>query len=495
MSVESLQPELRRRAVTGFAWAYGALLAGKGGVFLSTVVLAHVLTPADFGLFAFALTVMAYLVQVVDLGASSALVQRADARDVRVRSLVLWVALLGAAVLTTVAWLAAPLLAHFYDDPKVVTVFRILAIQFVLLALTNPPQYALKGILDFRRSAYVELTTNVTRALCTVAAAVAGAGVWSLVGGQLGGLAAGAIVVWAMSAWRPRRGAAWDRLRPVLGFGLGVMTLNLLAEGIRNVDYLIVGANLGAAALGYYFLAFRFSDLVVGSIGQAAWDVLFPYYSRLRERGESADAQQSRLADGYLKSLRLGGLLIFPIGFGVAALSSPLVTTLYGERWAPSVGPAALIAIWAAMGSVAGMSGTVFKAIGRSGLMAANSFGYFVAIVPALWFASRWGITAVAVAHLCVQAAFVVYLAIVVNRVLAVRWSAGLAAVAPGLACALVTAAGMYVIARALEPGPALVVGTLAGAAAYLTILRLALPQDFAQVRALGRELRQRGRG
>src|SRR5215218_1650689 len=122
--------DLGRRAVSGVVWAGAADAAGKLLVFGATLVLARLLVPSEFGLVAFALSIIYALEYVGDLGLGASLIYRADAEDPRVSSTAFWIGIVGSLILYGICWLIAPLLADLGPGDQVVELFRVLALQF-----------------------------------------------------------------------------------------------------------------------------------------------------------------------------------------------------------------------------------------------------------------------------------------------------------------------------------------------------------------------------
>ena len=210
----------------------------------------------------------------------------------------------------------------------------------------------------------------------------------------------------------------------MLRFGLGIVAVGVLGQGAKNFDYIIVGAKLGAAALGVYYLAFRLPELVILTGFRVANDVLFPFYARLR--GAQLDEIDDDLRQGYLQTIRLGAMVAWPVAFGMAALALPLVLTLYGEEWRSAAAPMAWVAIWAGLASLATMPGAVYKALGRSWLLTATGVMQIAILFPAIWFAAPYGITAVAAVQVGEKIISLTLLGVVTGRVLGMRWYATL---------------------------------------------------------------------
>ncbi len=444
--------DLRRRALGGFLWASAGHVGGRLLVFAATLVLARLLVPSEFGLVAFALAVIYYLEYAADLGLGAALIYRSDAEDERVSSTAFWIGIAGSFVLFAACWFAAPLLAEIGPGDEVVPIFRVLALQFPLSALGKAHEYRLRRTLAFRTLFGPTFAGGAVKGVVSVVLAVAGAGAWSLVIGQLAGTLVQSVGLWLVHEFRPRFAVSRGHLAPMLRFGLGIVAVGMLGQGAKNFDYLVIGGKLGASALGVYYLAFRLPELVILTGFRVAGDVLFPFYARLRE-GQVVETADEDLRRGYLQTVRLGAIVAWPAALGMAALAVPLVLTLYGERWRAAADPLALIAIWAGLASLATMPGAVFKALGRSWLLTATGVMQIAILFPAIWFAAPYGITAVAAAQVGEKLVSLALLGVIVGRVLGIPWHASLAVATPALALSLPMAGVLYALAAVLPPG------------------------------------------
>jgi PST family polysaccharide transporter len=472
--------DLGRRAFSGFMWAGAADAGGKLLVFVATIVLARLLVPSEFGLVAFALAVIYALEYIGDLGLGAALIYRSDAEDPRVSSTAFWIGIIGSVVLFAASWLVAPLLADVGPGEEVVSLFRVLALQFPFSALGKAHEYRLRRSLRFRTLFGPKLAGGLTKGVVSVALALAGAGAWSLVIGQVAGTLAQSVGLWLVYPFRPGLVISRRELPSMMRFGLGIVAVGMLGQGAKNFDYLVVGGKLGAAALGVYYLAFRLPELVILTGFRVANEVLFPFYARLRA-DPAADIDDD-LRRGYLQTIRLGAMVAWPAAIGMAALALPLVLTVYGEEWRSAAAPMALVAIWAGLASLATMPGAVFKALGRSWLLTATGVMQVAILFPAIWFTAPYGITAVAASQVAEKTLSLALLGVVIGRVLGLRWYATFTAAAPALALSVLMGGVLYTLAAVLPPGAAVAVGIPLGAALYLVLLRRVVPDGFGML-------------
>jgi lipopolysaccharide exporter len=466
---------LEGKAARGLALAGGAFALQRVLVFVATLVLARVLVPGDFGLVAFALSVLNFVEVLADAGLSEAIVYREDAEDDRVSSTAFWIGVIGSVVLVALVWFGAPAVARF-GGSETVPLVRVLAFDFVLASIGNVHEYRLRHSLQFGRLFVPTTAGALVTGVVSIVAALAGAGAWSLVAGILAGTAIRSLLLWVVCPFRPRFVIARQYLPSLFLFGSGMIAVGFLGEGAKNIDYLIVGAKLGTTALGFYYVAFRLPELVILGVVQIANDVLFPYYARVNDGAEGAG---SDLGVRYLATLRLAAALVIPASAGMAALALPIVLALYGQEWRAAVTPMALIALWAALASLAAMPGAAFKALGKSWLLTATGVVQLAVLIPAVTLAASHGIAAVAGAQVVEKTISLAMLGAVTARVLRVPWYAAFRAAALPLLMSAVTFAVVFPVGRAFDPYVAIAVGVPLGVGCYATLLRALMPDVF----------------
>lgn len=405
-------PGLGRRAVGGVIWQALSFSLGKAFMLVSTIILARLLVPEDFGIVALALVFITYAQVLTDLGVAQALVYLPE--DDRQNDAALTLALIWSSILVLVAMVAAPAVAEFYGRPDVVPIFRVLALSLVLGATAEVPDALLRKRLRFRQRLIANLLQSFGKGGVSITMAVAGFGAWAIVGGHVAGFAIWSLASWVLVGKRP--GLRFWRLsrthvRPLLAFGIPVTGNALLLALVFNTDYLIVGRVLGTEALGYYTVAFRIPELVVT---QALWVVAavsFPLYSLVRQDPE-------RLRRGYVTSVRLQSVWGAAVGTALAVTAPMLVPVVFGAKWLPSVAPLQAMGLYAVFRSLGSGTTELCNGIGRPGLAAWLSVSHLVLLVPVLLFATRYGIEGVAWGHLVVAVLIVVIFQTVASRLI-----------------------------------------------------------------------------
>lgn len=457
------------------AWNYLVFALSKSSTLLMTVVVARILDPTEFGLFALALLVVNLFEYVKDLGVGAALVQnRRDWSTLAPTGLTLSVlfGVVASALLAATADLTAGALKH----PELAPMIRVLAIALALSALSTVPAAWLRRSMNFRARILPEFAGAVAKTGITIGLAFAGFGVWSLVYGQLAAVAVITPLYWLAARRAPRLGFDRAAGSELIRFGIPVTAVTLLAYAIYNVDYLAVGTRLGADDLGLYTLAYRLPELLVLNLCVVVSDVLFSALSGLQH-------DRDGLGSHYLQALPVVMALTAPLGIGMAVAAGPLVQTLYGDQYAGSAPILVVLALYTVIYSASFHAGDVFKAIGRPGVLTAVSAAKLIVVIGPIWWAAGYNAVLVAWALLATEVVHFIIRMAALHRVMTFRWSD----LARALFGPVLAAAGMGLGAWGLSRVTAGLVApvqlallAVAGAVLYLALLRLTAPQLFA---------------
>jgi O-antigen/teichoic acid export membrane protein len=355
------QSSLSREAVRGTLWNYLSFASGKGLNFITTIILARLLAPEQFGLVAFCTIAIQYLDIMNTAGINSALIARRDRLEEAANAAFVANVIMGV-VSFGLAWIAAPYIAQFFHAPEITDMFRILAVFLPINGLGLVPDSLLQRNLRFQTRLIPDLSRNITKGLTSIILAVMGFGAWSLIWGQIVGEVIPVIISWLLVDWRP--GWKFDRqvTREVLTFGGHIIIVELVGALRNNIDYLIVGRMLGARNLGYYTMAYRIPELTIRSVNNVVGRVSLPILSRIQTDKEV-------LRGIYFGYIRYIALFTFPIGFGLALVSGLFIETLLSAEWAPAALPMALICVALTISSVGYVPGVLFKAINRPDIL------------------------------------------------------------------------------------------------------------------------------
>lgn len=383
------EPRFAQKAVRAVFWNYASFGSGKILVFVTTSILARLLTPSDFGLMGFAILAVSYFAAFKDLGLGAALIQRRDDID-EAADTVFTSNLILSIVLTIVAYLSAPWFASYFRQPQISLILRILSFSFIVNALSSVHLVRIQRDLDFRRKLIPDLGGAIVKGAVSIGCAIANYGVWSLIIGQMAGSLATMFAVWYVCPWRPRLTIHFKLANQLLRYGLPLVVLGAFAVFFESLDRLIIGRVFDDTALGFYTLAFRLPELLILNSLWVVTGAIFPVYASIQEQTEA-------LRKSFLVTLRFIGIFLMPVGLGLLLAADPIVRVAFGEQWVDSIVLVRALACAALLQSVGFHVGDIYKAVDRVDILVKLTIATVAVQVPILLFSTRYGLIGVAV--------------------------------------------------------------------------------------------------
>ena len=478
-----MEGPLTPRVAQGLAWTTLQNWGSQAMFLVVFLLLAHLLEPKDFGLFALAAVFVALMQVFLDSGFAQALVQREDLEQPHLDT-AFWTTVALGAALTLLTIASAGLVADLFGQPELASILRWLSLSFVFGALASIPQTILRRRMRFSLLAVRSLVATTVGGVTGVAMAVSGAGVWSLVGQQLSAAAAATLVLWTASDWRPGLRFSLRHLRDIAGFGVSVLGTNLLNVVNRRADDVLIGYVLGPVALGFYTIGYRVLRMSAELFTSTAAQVVFPAFSRLQREPE-------RLRRAFYSATQVTSIVAFPAFVAMAVLAPELVRGLFGEKWDPSVPVLQVLAFIGIVHAVGNLNGLAITAFGRPGWVFWYTAASAVVNVIAFSIAVHWGIVAVAVAFVVRGYLFQPLSLWRLHRLIGIDARTYLAQLRAPLLSALVMAVvmmGLRELLAGASPYTILALAGVAGAAAYFVTIRFVAPVllrrlfDFARL-------------
>jgi O-antigen/teichoic acid export membrane protein len=373
---------LKKRAIQGAFWTAASIFGVQLLNLLTTLILAKLLAPTDFGLVAVAQLVVTTAQIFRDLGLAQALIYRTDHIEEAANTAFVLVVIWGTLLFFLIS-ITASQIARFFNEPGATAVIQAMAITLVISSFGTVPSALMEKELEFRKKVLPEILPVVTFALTTVALATAGYGVWSIVLGRIGQSTLTAILMWKASHWWVRLSFDRNIAVEILEYGKHIVGGSILNVVFLYIDNVYVGRISGVTALGFYTFAFALANLPTQTLTPTVNKVAFPSYVKLREG-------QADLSSAYLKSVRLVSMIAFPATLGLAAISANLLHILYGDKWNPTILLVQILSWYALFRSIGALPGTVFLAIGKQSLIPRLMMIYVTAVAVLLWPATTW---------------------------------------------------------------------------------------------------------
>jgi O-antigen/teichoic acid export membrane protein len=322
---DHLNADLKKRSIRGGAVTLVAQACKFTLQMGSTVILARLLAPQDYGLVGMVTAVTGFVALFKDMGLSMATIQKAEINHRQISNL-FWVNIFVSLLLTLVTCAIAPVVAVFYNEPRLTLITIVSAIGFLFGGLTVQHQALLNRQMRFTALAAIDIVAMGFGVVSALVLAWYGAGYWALVVmqiaiaiGQMGG-------AWLLCSWRPSLPKRHANIRELLTFGSHLTGFNVINYFARNLDNILIGRSWGAGQLGLYAKAYGLLLLPLQQINAPITAVAIPSLSRLQ-----ADPQQFR--NYYLKAVSLVTFLTLPLVILSIAISEEVVTLILGSQW------------------------------------------------------------------------------------------------------------------------------------------------------------------
>src|SRR5712691_7305805 len=455
----SLSASVRRGAL----WVVASNLLLRTANVLLTAVVAHILSPHDFGVFAVALTTYAIVSSISELGVSSCLI-RADLDIDSLAPTVATISVLSSVILAgAMAAFASPI-ATALGSAAAVGPIRVMALAVLLLGVFAVPTSQM--VRDFKQdkiflaNAIGFVPSTVLLIILARSGSGAMAFAWSMVVRQF--VVGCVLIVAAPRHYRP--GLARSALSVLFRFGIPLAGANFVNYVLLNVDYAFVGHLLGAAELGVYMLAFTVASWPYGVLGSVINSVSMPAFSRIKH-------DPALLNSAMATALRGVCLIVMPMCAMTIALARPLVLTVYGAKWAASANVLAVLSLYGSVFMACLLFANMLTALGRTKFLLVLQLIWIGTLVPAMALGVHMdGIVGAAYAHVAVIVPIVLpsYL-LALKRVTGVRFTAlGKAALPALLASSAAALAARGAASQLGSPLAQLGAGLAAGGLIYV---------------------------
>lgn len=321
--------ELKSRAIKGVVWTVIERYSGQIVQFVVTVILARILTPAEYGLVGMLAIFVGLSAIFIDGGFASALIQCKD-RTQSDYSTVFYINTAMAGLIYLLLFFTAPLISDFYKEPQLTGIIRIYCISLVISALSSTSKTMLTVELDFKTSTKISLTSGILSGGVGITMACCGCGVWALVGQTLSDAVLTTILSYYFVRWLPTAKFSKESFCRLFSFGSKLFAAQIISSVYENIFGLVIGKKFNAAALGYYSRADTFNKLFNGSVTHVLGRVSYPLLSSIQD-------QESRLINIYQKYISISAFLTFPMLMLLCGFAKPIILFLFTDKWATAI--------------------------------------------------------------------------------------------------------------------------------------------------------------
>ncbi|MFW6371537.1 MAG: MOP flippase family protein [Bacteroidota bacterium] len=392
---------LKQKTVSGLTWSFIDQFANQGITFIFGIILARILTPHEFGLIGMITVFIAVSESFINSGFSSALIRKKDCTDTDF-STVFYFNLAAGVLFFIILFFSSPVIAGFFDEPQLEAIVQVLGIVLIIDSLTLIQRTILTKRIDFKLQARISVIASLGSGIIAITMAFSGFGVWSLVAQRISRQGLNSLFLWLWNRWKPSWVFSMKSFKELFGFGSKLLVSGLIDTLYRNIYYLVIGKFFSAADLGYFTRAQRFKDLPSKNLNRIISRVSYPVLSSIQD-------DMQRLKANYQKLIRSTMLITFVLMLGMAAVAEPMIITLIGEKWRPSIIYLQMLCFVGMMYPLHALNLNMLKVSGRSDLFLKLEIIKKILAVPTIIIGVIWGIK-IMIAGMMVNTLFAYYI-------------------------------------------------------------------------------------
>ena len=389
-NTDHLKADLKGRSVRGGAVTMAAQVSKFILQMGSTVVLARLLAPEDYGLIGMVTVVIGFAGLFKDLGLSTATIQKPEVNHKQVSTL-FWINFAITCATTLVVAGLAPVVAWFYKAPRLTWITLALASSFFFGCLSVQHQALLRRQMSFTSLAKIEIISMLAGIVTAIISAWYGLGYWALVLQQIATAIANAVGVWIACSWRPGAPLRRSGIRSMLAFGGNLTGFNIVNYFSRNLDNVLIGQYWGPQQLGLYAQAYKLLLLPIQHINTPITKVALPALSSLQ-------TEPDKYRRYYYKAILLITTLGMPIVGFMFASADKVILLMLGKQWLGAVPLFRFLIPAAFIGTFNVAMGWVYQSLGRTDRQ--FRWGIVTSTINVIIFlvSVRWGAIGVAAA-------------------------------------------------------------------------------------------------
>jgi O-antigen/teichoic acid export membrane protein len=378
--------DIKKKVVSGVFWESIGRFSSLGIRFIVTIVIARILTPADYGVIGLLTVFTAISLILIDSGFSTALIRKTDATRTDLSSVFYFNLLIGVLVYGAL-YLASPYIAAFYEIPELTGYARLLFLIIPINSFGLIQNVVLQKRLQFRKSAVASVSASLLSGAIGIIMAYSGYGIMSLVVQQISMCLFNTLLYMLQVRWVPAPTFSIASIKGMFSFSVNLMLQSLINTVMKNIFTLIIGKYYSKTEVGYYNQASRFGDVSASAITPIVTKVSFPALAAVQDDVRKVKSQYKRL-------ISMTCFIICPLTALMFVIAEPLFLLLLKERWLPAAPYFQLLCLYGSTLPIMHLSYNIYKLYKKGRLLVVLDSCLHVLIIAVIFLTIGYGVSA-----------------------------------------------------------------------------------------------------
>lgn len=453
---------LKRKTISGLSWSFTERLVNQGSQFVIGIVLARLLLPEEFGLIGMVIIFSDIAAIFIDSGFSEALIRKNDCSEEDYNT-VFYFNLALSVVFYIILFFAAGYIAAFFNEPQLIKIVRVLGLSIIITSIGLIQITILIKEINFRLQTKITFISSIGAGLVSISLAFMGYGVWALVWRLILLNLISTLLLWLWNNWRPRIIFSLSSFREMFVFGSKLMASGIINKIYNNIYFVIIGKFFSASELGFYTRAKNFSTLPSSNIDSIIQRVSYPVLSELQD-------DKAKLKKGYKKLIANTMFVTFILMISLAATAKPLILTLIGPKWSPSIILLQLLCFAMLLYPLQSLNLNILKVEGRSDLFLKLEIIKKIFAVPVILVGIYFGIKAMIIGMIFLSVISYIINSFWSGRLINYSMKEQILDILPSFIFAIVMGTIVFFIGNILSSGPMVTLLTQLMAALVLVL-------------------------
>ncbi len=376
--------------------------------FITTAVLAHLLTPDDFGLVGIAFIVFGLVSIFGNTGLGAALIYKKDLDD-SYYSIVFWTTLALGFILASLIIISAYPASIFFKAQKVFPLLLTLSITFIINGLSSIHSIKLQKEMNYKKIGFGVFISTCLSSVIAIILAYNKFGVWCLIIQSILFSVLNSLWLIIVVRWVPKFIFDIQKFFELFRYSRNLLLETILNYFSQNLDYFIIGRKLGTQGLGYYKMAYSVPHIIYDEFTKRITPILFPLLCKVQD-----DAVAFKKS--YLNTLKFNSMIVFPVMATFIFVARQFILTVYGYQWELIIPTVKILAFCGILRCVNTFSGCVFNSKGRPDIGLKINMIKFPIIAVALFFAVKYGVNGIAVVMVVAELLTIIVVQPIVSR-------------------------------------------------------------------------------
>ena len=374
------------------AWSGIERLSIQAVQFLLGIVLARILSPNEYGVFAILAVFISISRVFIDSGFTKALIQKKNRNTEDISTVFLFNVAISV-LCYWILWFAAPFIAEFYEIASLTLLLRTLAISLIINALYTVSSTLFTIDLDFKTIAKINFIATILSGIMAIYLAYMGYGVWALVFQTLFRSIATAVLTRIWSKWKPVLQFSISSFKQMFSYGSKLLVSSLLNTSFSQINSILIGKYIGSKDLGFFTRGIQFSDFLFGIINTSINSVILPGLSPIQD-------QRKALLKYVKHILRITALVSAPFFLCLAVMAEPIIKVLLTEKWLRAVPIMQIFCFARFITLISGINVNLLYVLGKTDLVLKQEYIKIIVRISLLVTALPHGIFYIALAEL-----------------------------------------------------------------------------------------------